>query len=139
MPSRPPPRPVHRAIRSVCRSRTVTPASFITSATPIPSSPRSRNLLAATLTIRSCVVCLSLFECPISIGQLYYKSNLLFGYRSGLNDSILPWCPQSRRTPGDELVAIRNSHFGRVWAEPSAYAQQALSCKGILEALFPET
>ena|ERR1700678_2271115 len=83
MPSRPPPRPVHRAIRSVCRSRTVTPASFITSATPIPSSPRSRNRLAATLTIRSCVVCLSLFEFPISIQQLYYKRNLPFGRLSG--------------------------------------------------------
>src|SRR5689334_9457345 len=59
---------------------TVTPAAFITSATPIPSSPRSRNRLAATLTIRSCVVCLSLLECPISIPQLYYRRNPRFGY-----------------------------------------------------------
>src|ERR1700733_12325288 len=37
----------------------------MTSATPMPSRPSSRNLLAATLTIRVCVSALSLFEYPI--------------------------------------------------------------------------
>jgi len=39
--------------------------------------------------------------------------------------------------PGDDLVVIPIPEFGGVCAEPSASAQEALSWKAIVEALFP--
>ena len=67
------------------------------------------------LTIRACVVCLSLLEYPISIPQLYYKRNLHFGYLNRLSDSILPLVsaiPSS--ASGDAPVAIHNRGLGAI-------------------------